>query len=289
MATQLAKHGSEAGYRAEISHGEACPRCRNAHRQFDKQYTKIGKRQGLKYTRYEVIDHLYRPGKARVTTVPDQRVPETYRPQPASEPARTDGEPMPSAGQASDMPGPEPTIGERLTAGLRNLASKHDQEYVETDEYPDYLTPIAPDAEPGDEEWSEIRDEEFVINAAGMKLIEENLGTYLSIVGMTAEMIDPYCGPILAENFDNIVNRWSKVIAHYPKAAKLFLDTKGGTIFAWIGALQATWPVLYAIYEHHLARTVKTQGTTVFRRGANGQMPDATMPPMTDTYQYSAV
>lgn len=288
MTTAYVKHGSEAGYRAELGTGNVCDRCRNAHRQFDKQYTKIGKKQGLKYTSYEVIDHLYRPGKSRVTTVPDQRASGTPRTEPPANPARIDTEPLASADQASDTQEPVPGLAARLAAGIAGAVFPGQDNYVETDEYPDYLTPIQPDAEPSGEDWSEINDDDFVINAAGMKLIEENLGFYLSVVGMTAEMIDPYCGPILAENFDNIVNRWSKVISHYPRAAKLFLDTKGGTLFAWIGAIQATWPVLFAIYEHHLARTVETRGTKAYRRGTNGQTPDSTMPPMAD-FNYSAV
>jgi hypothetical protein len=159
-----------------------------------------------------------------------------------------------------------------------------------TEERPDYLTDIEADPEPVDAEYTQEPEMEFILNAAGMEKIEQNLGTYLSVVGMTAEMIDPYCGSILADNFDNIVKRWTKVIAHYPKAAELFLDGKGGVIMNWIGGLQATWPVLIAIYHHHLARDIQVKDGRVFRRdGANRPMPDATMPPMPDDFNYSAV
>jgi hypothetical protein len=156
------------------------------------------------------------------------------------------------------------------------------------EEPPDYLRPVEPDPEPSGE-WSEVKTEEFVINAAQLKTIEENMGTYLSVVGMTVEMIDPYCGPILADNFDNIVSKWTKVVSHYPKAAQLFLDSKGGTVFAWIGALQATWPFLYALYEHHLSRTIQTRDGIVYRRNGDGtSVPDATTPPMPESFAYSA-
>ena len=292
MAHKLAKHGSNAGYRAEQNSGNVCDRCRKAHNVYNKQFTKSGKAAGLKYTNYQVIDHLYSP-----SPVPSGlRRPERSRAQAVTEPS------APTLGPPESQPEPHmptqaepsqaergPSVGDRLTAGLRNLVMPDGESYVNDEEPPEYLHTVNPDPEPDDSEWSEVTDDEFVLNAAGMREIEQNLGTYLSVVGMTVEMIDPYCGPILAENFDNIVNRWSKVVAHYPGAAKLFLDKKGGTIFAWIGALQATWPVLYAVYEHHLSRTVRTKDGRVMRVYQNGQgpTPDGVTPQFPDEYQYS--
>jgi hypothetical protein len=142
------------------------------------------------------------------------------------------------------------------------------------------------DPEPMGDEWSTVADAEFVLNAAGMAKIQENLGTYLSIVGMTVDMIDPYCGPIIAQQIPVMVERWSKVIAHYPAAAKLFLDSKGGIIMTWISALQSTWPILMALYHHHLAKDIKVENGILYRKNADGQesVPDATMPP----FVYSA-
>jgi hypothetical protein len=113
---------------------------------------------------------------------------------------------------------------------------------------------------------------------------------------MTVEMIDPYCGPIIGRNMSTVVERWAKVIAHYPKAAHLFLDQKGGALMLWIGALQSTWPILYALYEHHLAQTVKVDKDSgrIMRlvdptAPNNGQGDfDNLTPPMQDTFKYSA-
>jgi hypothetical protein len=169
----------------------------------------------------------------------------------------------------------------RKLAGIRS-----DNDYISSDDPPDYLHESEPDPEPSGD-WSEVGDEEFVINKAGMALIEDNLGTYLSVIGITMDMVDPYCGPILAEHLDSIVSRWTKVIARYPSAAKLFMSKDGGTIFTWIGAIQATWPVLLAIYDHHLAKNVKTQRDQYGNKfviktpkeSPNGHV-DSTMPPM---------
>jgi hypothetical protein len=162
--------------------------------------------------------------------------------------------------------------------------------YVANDPPPDYLTEIDADPEPDDAEYYSDGEAEYVINAVGLAKIEENLGTYLSIVGMTGSMIDPYCGSVLADQLPVMVNKWSKVIAHYPRAAEMFLDGKGGIIFTWIAALQATWPVLMAFYHHHLARDVEVKNGRVFRKdGAVRPGVDSTMPPMPDDFSYSAV
>lgn len=278
---RMVKHGTEQGYRAEIATGEACPRCRNGHRVFDSQYKKAGKAKGLKFKTDQVLDHLYTPGRTvgqrRADTVQAAPV------KPAVKPARTDGNGPDRAGEGS--------LGERLGSLLASAVGRSDSEpdnpYVPTEDTPDYLSEVDPDPEPVGTEYYDEPETEYVLNAAGLEKIEENLGTYLSIVGMTAEMIDPYCGAILADNFDNIVKKWTKVIGRYPKAAELFLDGKGGTIMCWIGAIQATWPVLMAIYHHHLSRDIQIKDGRVFRRDGAVRNVDATMPPM-DDFNYSA-
>jgi hypothetical protein len=176
-----------------------------------------------------------------------------------------------------------------LTDGLEGLtATVEDTHYVEED-VPEYLQNAARDI-PKDEEpagdWSEVKNEEYVLTASDYRLIEENMGTYLSIVGMTLELLDPYCGHILGDNLENMVKRWSRVIARYPAASKLFMAKGGGTIMDWIGAIQASWPFLFALYEHHLAGTVKTDKGRVYRVSANGSQsaPDATSPVMDYDY-----
>lgn len=294
MSAMLYKHGSEGGYQAELRTKSVCTRCRNAHREYNRQYTKEGRRTGLIYKRPDVIDHLARPphqgsnfekNRARRSTV---EMPQG--------PSLTDA----TRGPESDAAGPEApsdtTGGPSLSDRIRSLWVPPDDApangYVSDTETPDNLRPIDPDPEPmGSTDQWEPDDGEFVINEAGMKKIEDNLGFYLSVVGLTIEMIDPYCGPILSANFDNIVSRWAKVIAHYPSAAKLFLDSKGGILFGWIGAIQATWPVLYALYEHHLAKTVRVQKNGTIERKIDGPNPfrgfDATTPPMEDKFSYT--
>lgn len=278
----LIRHGTNAGYRAELATGEPCARCRNAHRVFDTQYSARGKRERLKYGSNDVIDHLYKPGRksSPVKTVPNIDLRDL-----AATPPETPVSPPTGPEQTS----PSPSLGDRLADRIRSFTIGEDNTspYVE-DQDIGYVHTIDDVDDPGPD-WQPAEDTEYVINAAGLKKIEDNLGTYLSIVGITVEMIDPFCGPIFASNFDNIVKHWSKVIAHYPKAAELFLEGKGGVVFTWISALQATWPFLYAIYQHHLAKTVKVMPNgQVFHKNqtpsSNGQTVDA----LTPEFQYSA-
>jgi hypothetical protein len=241
----------------------------------------------------DVLDHLYKGNSHKASTSAanlgaskNSASKPPYRPPVLA--ASSNGEALPEHGEGEDGP----SLGERLSERIRGLVvvgNPDDPEYV-TENDTGYVHEIDDTDSPGSE-WEPVKDEEFIINAAGLKKIQDNLGTYLSIVGMTVEMLDPYCGPILAQNFDNIVVHWSKVIAHYPKAAELFLDGKGGIIFTWIGALQATWPFLFAIYQHHLARTIMVAPNgQIYRKGAqpapdsNGQFTD----PLQPEFQYSA-
>jgi len=291
MPRTLVRHGTNAGYRAELDAGnEPCNRCRNARRVFQTQYTKAGRAKGLKYKSDQVIDHLYQnsPDKGQY------RKPAAYSP-PVSRPSD-----VPAQGTGEDDTGPytvgvapsRPSLSDRIKALAVGTGEDDSNEYVSDNEYPDYITPdsVDPDPDPEGQDYSAIPNDsaEFVINAAGMAKIEDSLGTYLSIFGITMEMVDPYCGPILAQNMDNIVRRWSKVIAKYPKAAELFMDGKGGTLMAWITAIQATWPFLFALYEHHFSKNVQTSGGQIYRKNNeqfNGQWPqDATTP----DFQYTA-
>jgi hypothetical protein len=286
MPPKLAKHGSNAGYQREQKTGQICDRCRKAHRVYNKQYTKAGKAQGLHYGSFDVIDHLYSAGTARGAARQAQARAGTL-PTGTAETGTHTPETEPEAGQSQAELGTGTGIGARLRDAVSALSVP---QYVQdSGEIPEYLHTIDPDPEPADPDSAPVQDETFVITREGMVLIEENLGTYLSVIGMTLEMVDPYCGPILAENIENIVSRWSKVIARYPSAARIFMAKGGGTIMDWIGAIQATWPVLYAIYEHHLSRTVRTEKGRVMRVMNNGQAStvDPTMPPAQPDYAYT--
>ena len=137
---------------------------------------------------------------------------------------------------------------------------------------------VNPDPDPGESPNDGDYIPDFVITPGIRNDIAGKLGLFAAIIGMPLEAIDPYCGPIFAGNVDNMINAYLPIICRSPGAVKFFQSTSGGWL-DWVRALQATWPVIQALYAHHLGRTVG-RDTRV--------MPDATTPPMRDDYQYSA-
>jgi hypothetical protein len=149
---------------------------------------------------------------------------------------------------------------------------------IPTHEAPESLSNarVTPDPEPG-ESPNDIPD--FIITPGIRNDIAGKLGLFAAIIGMPLEAIDPYCGPIFANNVDNMINSYLPIICRSPGAVKFFQSTSGGWL-DWIRALQATWPVIQAAYAHHLSRSVGRDTRTP---------PDATRPPMPqDNYEYSA-
>lgn len=277
MATKTPiKHGTRAGYDAELVMGNVCERCRRAKAVYQRQYTKAGKASGIKYTSRQVLDHLYddrprqRTGVATARTVTE----------PPVRQATGEAQSHPDETAETETGQDTPSIADRLGDALFTLkAERIPDEYIPTTDYPDYLHEVdEPDSDSS--EWHVPKDEEFVITPGDMKLIEENMGTYLSVISMTLSLMDPYCAPNDNE-VHALVKRWSKVVSRYPTAARLFMATGGGILLDWIAAIQATWPILYRIYEHHLAHTIVTDKGRVMRvHSPNGQAPDvdATLP-----------
>lgn len=264
MSEKLIRHGTWAGYKAELETGQVCDRCRAASRVYNGQYSKANKAKGIKYTTDQVIDHLYKPG--RNPTRPRQESQETR--QDPGVPPKPDQTWRDPSGPPESHTGP--TLADKLRDGLRGLTVSSDpvdNPYVSTDDIPDYITPLDADPEPGNGEWSQVKpDDEYVVTADAIRAVKDNLGTYLATVGMTLGIIDPYCGTAIRDNLDDMVDGWARVISHYPGAVKIFMAKGGGKIMAWIDALMATWPVLLAIYEHHLAKSVTVNSLGQFVR-----------------------
>jgi hypothetical protein len=286
MPRKLVKHGSNSGYRAELDSGQTpCTRCHNAHLVYQTQYSRASKAAGIKFKGDQVIDHLYGSGTATVPSRPTDG-PRTAPERPTAD-YTVSAEPS-GIGPSSAADGRSgPSLADRIRGIV--IGDEPQNDYVEDSEYPDYLsgTPIDPDPDPEDPDYSKVSEDssDYVINAAGMAKIEDSLGTYLSIFGITIELIDPYCGPVLAANMDDIVKKWSKVIAKYPKAADMFMEGKGGTIMTWLAAIQATWPFLFALYEHHLSKTVQMQNGVIYRKNDN---PHQQADPLQPQFNYTA-
>lgn len=135
-----------------------------------------------------------------------------------------------------------------------------------------------PDPEPS-ESADDIYNQPLFVVTPGMKNdIAGKLGLFAAIIGMPFEAIDPYCGGVFAANVDNMIDAYLPIITRSPGAVKFFMSKSGGWL-DWINALKATWPVFLAVYAHHLGKTVGKD---------KRPMPDATMPPQAEDFQYTA-
>lgn len=137
---------------------------------------------------------------------------------------------------------------------------------------------VEDDPEPAEAQHDVYNEPEFIITPRIKADVEGKLGLFAAVIGIPFEAIDGYCGKAFADNVDNMISAYVPLILRSPGAVKFLTSTSGGWL-DWIRAIQATWPVIQAIYAHHLARTVTRD---------QRPMPNATMPPGPDPYQYSA-
>lgn len=137
---------------------------------------------------------------------------------------------------------------------------------------------VPDDPEPAEAGQDVYNQPEFIITPKIRDTVAGNLGLYAVVIGMPLEAIDPYCGKAFADNCDNIISKMLPLILRSPAAVKFFTSASGGWL-DWVALIQACWPVVQAIYAHHLARTVSKD---------KRPMPNATMPPGPDPYEYSA-
>jgi hypothetical protein len=162
-----------------------------------------------------------------------------------------------------------------------------EQEAMPKQDPPEFLLTAAgevpDDREPGqgaDNNTPEV-DPEFPIKLtkAVKDDVKGKLALFGTLVALPLDMADPYCGRALSENLDNMIDKAMPLIGRSPAAVKFLTSTSGG-LLDWVGFLQACWPVLQAIYAHHLGRTVvKDPKTGAFiRKSANGSAVNATMP-----------
>jgi hypothetical protein len=138
---------------------------------------------------------------------------------------------------------------------------------------------VPADPEPAESRNDVYNDPEFIVTPGMKNDIAGKLGLFAAIIGMPFEAIDPYCGGIFAANVDKMIDAYLPLITRSPGAVKFFMSKTGGWL-DWIKALEATWPVVVAVYSHHLARTVQKD---------QRPNPDPTLPPQpADNFQYTA-
>jgi hypothetical protein len=193
------------------------------------------------------------------------------------------------------------TIGQRIAEG-KARSEPHINETGPTTPIPDIASvnppkelldaQVNPDPAPadmGDAQYSYSDDTPFVITPGIRADAKGKLALFGTLVAVPLDMVDPYCGRVLSDNLDNMIDKAMPLIARSPAAIK-FLTSSSGGFLEWIALLQACWPVFMAIYAHHLARTVVRDDKTgrYVKVNKDGNAVDPTMPPAADNYEYSA-
>lgn len=201
-------------------------------------------------------------------------------------------------------PKPPLTVNRPATGGLRITVGNRtsDKSSKESMPIPDvaYVDPPSslldaqtqPDPMPADmpdSQYSYPDQPEFVITPGIRADAKGKLTLFGVLIATPLTMVDPYCGDALSDNLDNMIDKAMPIIGRSPAAIKFLTGTSGG-IMEWLALLQACWPVVVAIYAHHLGRTVVRDINTgrFIKVNKQGQRIDATMPPVPDTYEYSA-
>jgi hypothetical protein len=201
-------------------------------------------------------------------------------------------------------PKPPLSVNRPVTGGLRVTVGNRTSGQVgqESMPIPDvaYVDPpaslldaqVAPDPSPADmPDGQYVYSEEpaFVVTPGIRADAKGKLALFGVLIATPLDMVDPYCGGVLSENLDNMIDKAMPLISRSPAAIKFLTGTSGG-IMEWLAFLQACWPVIVAIYAHHLGRSVVRDINTgqFVRVDKQGNKVDATMPPVPETYEYSA-
>jgi hypothetical protein len=105
------------------------------------------------------------------------------------------------------------------------------------------------------------------VTASVRRDVEGKLALLFGIMGQTWSLADPLCGTALAEAGPDMAKKYMPLICQSPDIVKWM--TKGGNFLLWIDAIMATWPVIQAIFAHHIAKTA------TWPASPNGMVPHA--------------
>jgi len=107
------------------------------------------------------------------------------------------------------------------------------------------------------------------------------------------QSLDPYCGTVLAANFEPIIDRTLPLICRSEKIVRYFTEDKADWLL-WGKLAMVLAPVAKAFAEHHIFRTVRveknpeTGEVTIVREGQDQGHGDHLQPPVIDPLQYAA-
>ena len=191
-------------------------------------------------------------------------------------PKKTAGRPRKSP--PPDEPARDPRPGPAEPAPPAAAAEEHDPEPA-----------WAQDGQPGKHRRQSIQDvpRETVDDMAGLAGL---VGTPVLAI---LQQADPYCGTILAQNYEPIIDAVLPLLCRSKKITDYFAGDKSDWLL-WGKLAMALAPVGRAILEHHVIRSVEvvrdpaTGAAQVVRRQPGPEHGDHLVPPMPPSFQYAA-
>lgn len=152
------------------------------------------------------------------------------------------------------------------------------------------------DPGPGWQAEDKGRKRRFSINDVPTEVVDDIAGA-AGLIGIPLlsilQQLDPYCGTVLAQNFENIVNATLPLLCRSQRVVKFFSSETDFTALLALGI--ALKPVAVAIFEHHILGRVEVVRDPVTgvpfvqaRQPSQPQMGDNLVPPVMPEYNYAA-
>lgn len=91
------------------------------------------------------------------------------------------------------------------------------------------------------------------VTPALKKKISAEIEAYIEFAALPIVLRDPTCGQALHEQAKPIADAIANLLARNPELAHKFLAT--GVLGDWLKLLSVTYPVLKAVFDHHITKT----------------------------------
>lgn len=135
---------------------------------------------------------------------------------------------------------------------------------VSRDEFEDDFTAefrdeIEPDLAPGKakpEKVQPAKPKPRPVTAAARKRVADELEAYVKMAALTWSLRDEHCAPVLSDQSRAIADSLATILGRNPALLQWVEHT--GMIGDWVKLWMAISPVVSAIREHHITKTVKS-------------------------------
>lgn len=111
------------------------------------------------------------------------------------------------------------------------------------------------------------------ITASVKRDIEGKLAFMMGMSANLWQMVDPVCGTAMLTNTPNICKALVPIMCQSQDVVRWF--QKAGSFSMYLNLVMAVFPVLSAVYAHHLSRSIGHGGQSVNGHAANATIPES--------------